>query len=97
MAFVFLISLGGLIFYTIEVILGIDIKGMTVRHPWWVALLEIAAIIISGTTFFYILKKEDGLIERYLDWAAALYTSIVNLGRKPMFQNKDEGIPTQGV
>ncbi|UCH92572.1 MAG: hypothetical protein JSV88_20060, partial [Candidatus Aminicenantes bacterium] len=82
MFFVCFVSLGMVVMYFIENILGIDIKGVVVPYGGLAALGALAAMLISGFVFFRFLGKTDRLMDSWLDKIVDAFLFINNLGRR---------------
>jgi hypothetical protein len=82
MFFVCFVSLGLVVMYFIENILGIDIKGVTVPYGGLTALGALAAMLISSFVFFRFLGKTDRLMDSWLDKIVDAFLFINNLGRR---------------
>lgn len=82
MFFVCFVSLGLVVMYFIENILGIDIKGVVVPYGGLTALGALAAMLISGFAFFRSLGKTDRLMDSWLDKVVDAFLFINNLGRR---------------
>lgn len=82
MFFVCFVSLGMVVMYFIEEILGIDIKGVTVPFGGLTALGALAAMLIPGFVLFRFLGKTDRLMDSWLDKIVAAFLFINNLGRR---------------
>ena len=86
MFFVCFVSLGMVVMYFIENILGIDIKGATVPFGGMTALAVLAAMLISGFVLFRFIDKTDRLMDFWLDKIVGAFLFINNRGRR----NKQE-------
>jgi hypothetical protein len=86
MFFVCFVSLGMVVMYFIENILGIDIKGATVPFGGMTALAALAAMLISGFVLFRFIDKTERLMDFWLDKIVAAFLFINNRGRR----NKQE-------
>jgi len=80
------VSLGMVVMYFIENILGIDIKGATVPFGGTTALAALAAMLISGFVLFRFIDKTDRLMDFWLDKIVGAFLFINNRGRR----NKQE-------
>jgi hypothetical protein len=76
------VSLGLVVMYFIENILGIDIKGVIVPYGGLTALGALAAMLISGYVLFHFIDKTDRLMDSWLDKIVAAFLFINNLGRR---------------
>jgi hypothetical protein len=82
MFFVCFVSLGLVVMYFIENILGIDIKGVVVPYGGLTALGALAAMLISGFVLFRFLGKTDRLMDSWLDKIVGAFLFINNPGRR---------------
>ncbi|MCK5128199.1 MAG: hypothetical protein KAR42_18225, partial [candidate division Zixibacteria bacterium] len=82
MFFVCFVSLGLVVMYFIEEILGIDFKGVIVPYGGLMALGALAAMLISGFVFFRFYDKTDRLMDSWLDKIVDAYLFINNRGRR---------------
>lgn len=76
------VSLGMVVMYFIENILGIDIKGATVPFGGTTALGALAAMLISGFVLFRFIDKTDRLMDFWLDKIVGAFLFINNRGRR---------------
>ncbi len=76
------VSLGMVVMYFIENILGIDIKGATVPFGGLTALGTLAAMLISGFVLFRFIDKTDRLMDSWLDKIVGIFLFINNRGRR---------------
>jgi hypothetical protein len=76
------VSLGMVVMYFIENILGIDIKGVVVPFGGLTALGALVAMLISGFVLFRFLGKTDRLMDSWLDKIVDAFLFINNLGRR---------------
>lgn len=81
MFFVFFVSLAMVLAYFVEVILGIDVRGIVVSYDGYTALAALVALPISGYVFYRAIKAEnlmDSCIEKIVD----VFLFINKLGRR---------------
>jgi hypothetical protein len=76
------VSLGMVVMYFIENILGIDIKGVVVPYGGLTALGALAAMLISGFVLFRFIDKTDRLMDSWLDKIVGIFLFINNQGRR---------------
>jgi hypothetical protein len=91
MFFVCFVSLGLVVMYFIENILGIDFKGVVVPYGGLTALGALAAMLISGFVFFRFIDKTDRLMDCWLDKIVDAFLFINNLGRRGKQKHNSAG------
>jgi hypothetical protein len=97
-----MVSLGMVVMYVIEVLLGIDIKGASVPYGGLTALAALAAMLISGYVFFRFLDKSEGLLDLWLDKIIDVFLFFNLLGKPRQAQPGqsagpgDESTPSTG-